>query len=77
MGNGERREECPEAERKDGAYAPGQQPESSFSLEGLKKEFVPRIERARTGVSKRPPHSAGATASWSIRTGKSALSASR
>ena len=55
MGNGERREECPEAEaeRKDGACAQGQQPEGAFSLEGLKKEFVPRIERARTGAAKK------------------------
>ena len=53
LGDGGRREECPEAEGKDGACAQGQQPESAFSLEGLKKEFVPRIERAGTGASKK------------------------
>ena len=53
LGDGERREECPAAERKDRACAPGQQPEGAFSLEGLKKEFVPCIERARPGASKK------------------------
>lgn len=55
LGDGECREEylAAEAEREDGACAPDQQPESGFSPEGLKKEFVPRIERTRSGASKK------------------------